>query len=149
LLEPPLSKKELIIMVVGETARADRFSLDGYKRETNPLFSKQDLLSLSNVSSYGASTGVSVPCMFSSLGREKYNKEKALEQENALDVLAKNGIEVLWRDNNFDSKGVATRIEYEDFKSPTLNPVCEGGAGISVCLVDLMNTSIVIMIRIC
>ncbi len=126
LLDPSTSKKELIIMVVGETARADRFSLNGYKRNTNPELSKQDIVSFSNVTSCGTSTGVSVPCMFSSLGRAKYDKEKALNQENALDVLNKNGIEVLWRDNNSDSKGVATRIKYEDFKSPTLNPNCKG-----------------------
>ncbi|HEY0842860.1 phosphoethanolamine--lipid A transferase [Methylotenera sp.] len=126
LIDPSTSKKELIILVVGETARADRFSLNGYQRETNPLLSKQNVVSFSNVSSCGTSTGVSVPCMFSSLGRDKYDKEKALEQENLLDVLKKNGIEVLWRDNNSDSKGVATRVKYEDFKSPTLNPVCEG-----------------------
>lgn len=126
LLDPPSSKKELVIMVVGETARADRFSLNGYKRNTNPLLSKQNVVSFADVSSCGTSTGVSVPCMFSSLGRKHYDKEKALEQENALDVLAKNGIEVLWRDNNSDSKGVATRIKYEDFKTPTLNPVCKG-----------------------
>ncbi|WP_052184956.1 phosphoethanolamine transferase [Methylotenera sp. N17] len=126
LLDPSTSKKELIIMVVGETARADRFSLNGYKRITNPELSKQDIVSFSNVSSCGTSTGVSVPCMFSSLGRAKYDKEKALDQENALDVLAKHGIEVLWRDNNSDSKGVATRIKYEDFKTPTLNPICKG-----------------------
>ncbi|OYY80075.1 MAG: phosphoethanolamine transferase, partial [Methylophilales bacterium 16-45-9] len=83
-------------------------------------------VSFSNVSSCGTSTGVSVPCMFSSLGRKLYDKEKALAQENALDVLAKNGIEVLWRDNNSDSKGVATRVRYEDFKTPTHNPVCIG-----------------------
>jgi lipid A ethanolaminephosphotransferase len=123
---PPTSKNELIIMVVGETARADRFSLNGYKRETNPLLSKQDIVSFSNVASCGTSTGVSVPCMFSSLGRINYDKEKALVQENVLDVLEKNGIEVLWRDNNSDSKGVATRVKYEDFKTPTLNPVCKG-----------------------
>lgn len=120
------SKKELIIMVVGETARADRFSLNGYKRDTNPRLSKEDVVSFSNVSSCGTSTSVSVPCMFSSLGRENYDKEKALAQENLLDVLNHHGIAVLWRDNNSDSKGVATRIRYEDFKSPTLNPVCHG-----------------------
>ena len=120
------SKKELIIMVVGETARADRFALNGYKRDTNPRLSKEDIVSFSNVSSCGTSTGVSVPCMFSSLGREEYTKEAALEQENALDVLADNGIEILWRDNNSDSKGVATRLKYEDFKTPTLNPNCKG-----------------------
>lgn len=120
------SKTELMILVVGETARADRFSLNGYQRETNPLLAKQDVVSLSNLSSCGTSTGVSLPCMFSALGREDYSKEAALNQENALDVLFDNGVEILWRDNNSDSKGVATRLKYEDFKSPTLNPNCEG-----------------------
>ena len=122
----PNTKAELMILVVGETARADRFSLNGYHRETNPLLAKQEVISLSNVSSCGTSTGVSVPCMFSALPRAKYDKEKALNQENALDVLADNGVEILWRDNNSDSKGVATRMKYEDFKSPTLNPECAG-----------------------
>ena len=120
------SKRELIIMVVGETARADRFSLNGYSRLTNPRLSKQDIISFSNVSSCGTSTSVSVPCMFSSLGRKDYEKKKALAQENLLDVLNKHGVAVLWRDNNSDSKGVATRIRYEDFKTPTMNPMCNG-----------------------
>ena len=119
-------RAELMVLVVGETARFDRFSLNGYHRETNPLLAKQNVVSLSNVSSCGTSTGVSVPCMFSSLGRKGYDKETALNQENALDVLADHGVEILWRDNNSDSKGVATRLKYEDFKSPTLNPVCAG-----------------------
>lgn len=126
MLQTPSAKTELMILVVGETARADRFSLNGYHRETNPLLAKQGVVSFSNVSSCGTSTGVSVPCMFSALPRKEYSKEKALDQENALDVLFDHGVQILWRDNNSDSKGVATRMKYEDFKSPTLNPVCEG-----------------------
>jgi lipid A ethanolaminephosphotransferase len=124
--DSPSKRTELMIMVVGETARADRFSLNGYLRETNPLLAKQDVVSLSNVTSCGTSTSVSVPCMFSSLGRKGYDKEKALNQENALDVLFDHGVQILWRENNSDSKGVATRMKYEDYKSPTLNPSCEG-----------------------
>ena len=117
---------ELIIMVVGETARADRFSLNGYHKQTNPLLAKEkNLVSFSNVSSCGTSTGVSVPCMFSVLNREQYDKEKALHTENALEVLFENHVQILWRDNNSDSKGVATRLKYENFKTPTLNPVCD------------------------
>lgn len=122
----PPSKPELIILVVGETARADRFSLNGYYKNTNPLLAKEKVVSFSNVTSCGTSTGVSVPCMFSALSRKDYDKASALNQENALDVLAENGVEILWRDNNSDSKGVATRLTYQDFKSPTLNPACEG-----------------------
>jgi lipid A ethanolaminephosphotransferase len=117
---------ELMIMVVGETARFDRFSLNGYHKETNPALKQENVLSFTNVSSCGTSTGISVPCMFSVLGRKDYDKEKSLNMENALDVLVDNGVAVMWRDNNSDSKGVATRVKYEDFSSPTLNPSCEG-----------------------
>lgn len=116
---------ELIIMVVGETARADRFSLNGYHRLTNPRLQKEDVVSLRNVTSCGTSTGISVPCMFSVLGRKAFDKEKAKHMENALDVLSDNGVEILWRDNNSDSKDVATRMHYEDFKTPTFNTVCD------------------------
>lgn len=125
LLTTQSDKPELMILVVGETARADRFSLNGYPRETNPMLAKQDVVSLHNVSSCGTSTGVSVPCMFSALSREAYDKEEALNQENALDVLLNYGVQVLWRDNNSDSKGVATRMQYEDFSHPSLNPACD------------------------
>ena len=63
--------------------------------------------------------------MFSVLGKENYDKQLALHTENALEVLAENKVQILWRDNNSDSKGVATRLDYENFKTPTLNPVCD------------------------
>lgn len=120
-----IEKKELMILVVGETARADRFSLNGYARETNPLLAKENVVSMTNMTSCGTSTGESVPCMFSIMKHAHFNREKALHIENALDVLFEHGVQVLWRDNNSDSKGVATRMQYQDFKSPNLNPVCD------------------------
>lgn len=118
------NKAELIIVVVGEAARADHFSLNGYGRETNPELKKLDVISLKNVSSCGTSTAVSVPCMFSPLPRKDFNIQKAMGYENVLDVLSPK-VGILWRDNNSDSKGVATRVAFENFKSPSLNPVCD------------------------
>jgi len=118
-------ESELVILVVGETARADRFSLNGYHRPTNPELEKRDVISFKDVTSCGTSTGESVPCMFSALGREHFTRQKAGQYKNALDVLSEEGVTVLWRDNNSDSKGVATRVQYEDFKSPTFNPACD------------------------
>jgi len=118
--------RELVIFVLGETARADRFSLNGYHRETNPLLKKEDILNFTDVASCGTSTIVSVPCMFSNLGRENYTHEKALSTENLLDVLGHTGrVNILWRDNNSDSKGVALRATYQDFRTQTFNPVCD------------------------
>jgi lipid A ethanolaminephosphotransferase len=118
-------RKELVILVIGETARADRFSLNGYHRETNPMLKAREVLSFTHASSCATSTGESLPCMFSALGREHYSREKAARYENVLDVLFEHGVQILWRDNNSDSKGVAARMAYENYKSPTRNPVCD------------------------
>lgn len=119
------NKRKLVIVVVGETARYDRFALNGYQRATTPNLEAANVVSFSNISACGTSTMVSVPCMFSSLGQRGYNKETALKQENVIDVLARNGIDVLWRDNNSDSKGVALRVKYQNFQSTNLNPICD------------------------
>lgn len=117
--------RELIIMVVGEAARADKFSLNGYERETNPLLKKEKIFSFSNMHSCGTTTAVSVPCMFSILNRDDYSDAKARSTQNLLDVLTHAKVNVLWRDNNSDSKGVALNVTYEDYKNPNNNPVCD------------------------
>lgn len=119
--------RELVILVVGEAARWDHFSLNGYARETNPLLKKEDIINFSNFSSCGTETAVSVPCMFSLLTRDNYEGEKAQHIENVLDVIAHAGVNVLWRDNNSDSKGVALRATYEDFKTADKNTLCDDG----------------------
>jgi len=98
--------RELIILVIGEAARADRFSLNGYQRETNPLLKKEAVISFSNVHSCGTATAVSVPCMFSIFNRADYSDKKFKSTENMLDVLIHAGVNILWRDNNSSSKGV-------------------------------------------
>lgn len=119
------SRRELVILVVGEAARADRFSLNGYERTTNPLLQKEDVISFANMYSCGTSTSYSVPCMFSPFSREKYSDGKGEANENLLDVLKHAGVHVLWRDNNSDSKGVALRVPYQDFRHRKNNPVCD------------------------
>ena len=122
------SKHKLIILVVGEATRADHFSLNGYKKETTPLLQKEDLINFSNVYSCGTSTAVSVPCMFSIYGKENYTHKKGLRIENVLDVLDHtNEVSVLWRDNNSNSKGVALRVPFENYKTPATNTICPEG----------------------
>ena len=121
-----VEKTELIIMVVGEAARADRFSLNGYEKETNPLLTKEDIINFSNMYSCGTSTAESVPCMFSIFGKADYDYKKGISTENVLDVLkGTNNIQVLWRDNNSDSKGNALRVDFEDFRTSKTNTICE------------------------
>lgn len=126
ILETPAAHAELVILVVGETARADHFSLNGYRRDTNPhLAAEPNLISYSNIHSCGTSTAISVPCMFSYSAHDGFDVKSARNTENGLDLLQAAGVNVLWRDNNSDSKGVANRVPFENFRSSDLNPVCD------------------------
>ncbi|MCB1864921.1 MAG: phosphoethanolamine--lipid A transferase [Chromatiales bacterium] len=118
-------RRELLVLVVGETARADRFGINDYARDTTPELARRDVVSFTNVHACGTSTAVSVPCMFSGLGQRNYDAELAANRENLLDVLKHAGVAVLWRDNNSDSKGVADRVEFQSFREPDVNPVCD------------------------
>jgi len=137
--------RELIIIVVGETARSDRFSLNGYHKKTNPYLERENIVSFSDVRSCGTSTAISVPCMFSNLGEKEYSTERSKNTENLLDVLAHTGdVDILWRDNNSTSKGVADRVHYQDFQSPEKNTVCDEecrDVGMLVGLEDYINAS--------
>jgi len=131
--------RELIILVVGEAARADRFSLNGYGRETNPLLSKEDVIFYPDMHSCDTSTATSVPCMFSNLTRAGFSSKKARERENVLDIAQRAGVSVLWRDNNSDSKGVALRVPYEDYQDPARNTIFDGEGRDEGMLVGLQN----------
>ncbi len=106
---PPGAKPPLLMLVVGETARASNFSLNGYARLTNPELAKLPLLNFANVASCGTSTASSLPCMFSHLGREAYGGQK-VHQENLLDLLQRAGLAVLWLDNQSGCKGLCDRV---------------------------------------
>lgn len=124
--QPNDTHADLIIMVVGETARADHFSLNGYAKKTNPELEKEkNLINYTDISSCGTLTAMSVPCMFSYYGREDFDRDASYHIENVLDLLNRAGVNVLWRDNNSSSKGVANRVAYEDFRSPENNPNCD------------------------
>jgi len=99
----------LLLFVVGETARADHFSLNGYPRNTNPDTASLGLISFADVSACGTNTAASLPCMFSHLGREDFGARKQ-EYENLLDVLQRAGLAVLWLDNQSGCKGLCDRV---------------------------------------
>lgn len=120
----------LIVLVVGETARAANFGLGGYTRDTTPLLkqlqSEGDLVYFSNVSSCGTNTQTSVPCMFSPQGRETFDGGDT-HQENLLDVLQRAGLAVLWLDNQSGCKGVCDRVPHADTRNLNLPDICPDG----------------------
>ena len=112
----PGAKPPLVIMVLGETARADHLALNGYARPTTPELAQRGVASLRNVWSCGTNTAASVPCMFSPLTREAFEERKH-NTEGLVDVLQHAGLAVLWLDNQPGGcKGVCDRVPKVDYK---------------------------------
>jgi lipid A ethanolaminephosphotransferase len=124
------ARPPLLMLVVGETARAQNFGLSGYARQTTPALQRwQDqggLVNFTQVQSCGTNTQVSVPCMFSPLTREQGGHQPP-RQENLLDVLHRAGLAVLWLDNQSGCKGVCARVPHVMTGHLNLPGHCDGG----------------------
>ena len=129
---PRSGKPPLFVLVVGETARADHFALNGYRRATNPELARHDVVSFGNASSCGTSTAASLPCMFSHLGRERH-ESRDRDHENLLDVVQRAGLAVLWLDNQAGCNGLCERVPHsfahlpETGTPPLPSGLCESG----------------------
>jgi lipid A ethanolaminephosphotransferase len=120
------SKPPLIILVVGETARAGNFGINGYARDTTPalvqLAKTEHFISQKEVLSCGTSTEASLPCMFSHLGRTGYESSRE-RFESLLDVLQRAGLAVLWLDNQSGCKGLCDRVPHADISGEQFDEV--------------------------
>lgn len=118
------TRKSLTVLVVGESARAENFGILGYARNTTPQLQKETgLLSFTDVHSCGTETAVSVPCMFSNMGRKDYKASIAKNQDTVLDILQRAGLQVIWRDNQAGCKNTCDRVTFQDMgklKDPVL-----------------------------
>mgnify|MGYP001034993019 CR=1 FL=1 len=69
----PADKKEVYVLVIGETSRADDWQLFGYGRHTNPLLTKRDgLIAYPKTLSESNTTHKSVPLMLSWVSAENF-----------------------------------------------------------------------------
>ena len=120
----------LLMLVVGETARAQNWGLNAYPRETTPALRRwqeqNGLVNFPQVRSCGTNTQVSLPCIFSPLSRED-GGDRTPTQENLLDVLQRAGLAVLWLDNQSGCKGICDRVSHASTSELNLPGLCEGG----------------------
>ncbi|WP_454832217.1 phosphoethanolamine transferase [Pseudoxanthomonas wuyuanensis] len=131
---PAGAKPRLLVMVVGETARAQNWGLNGYARQTTPELSQLPVVNFPHVTACGSSTEVSLPCMFSSLGREHYDEKRIRSQQSLLHVLDHAGVATLWRDNQSGCKGVCNGLAYEAMDDIGDRDLCKG----SRCLDEVL-----------
>jgi lipid A ethanolaminephosphotransferase len=123
----------LLVLVIGETGRADHFALNGYPRPTTPelaAFAAAEVTSFHRVMSCGTNTAASLPCMFSSLGKTAF-EARDRDHENLLDLVQRAGMAVLWVDNQAGCKGLCERVPNAYARDPVA-----GGQALPAALCD-------------
>ncbi|GAB3750764.1 phosphoethanolamine transferase [Lysobacter olei] len=121
---PASAKPRLLVLVVGETVRAQNWGLNGYTRQTTPQLAALAPLNFPDVTACGSATEVSLPCMFSPWGRADYDKDRIKHSQSLLHVLEHAGIATLWRDNQTGCKGVCEGLPFESFEHGTVRGDC-------------------------
>ena len=123
------ARPPLLLLVVGETARADHFALNGYARPTTTELAALGVTSYRNVRSCGTHTAASLPCMFSHLGKAEF-EARTVDHENLLDLVQRAGMAVLWLDNQAGCKGLCDRVPNAFAKDA---PVGEPALPVALC----------------
>ena len=112
------NKKEVVVLVIGESARAANFSLYGYNKKTNPLLEKEkNLIVLKNSYSIDTYTTASVSAILSFQGKEFDNFEPLPSYLHRL------GAYVIWRTKNWGEPKVVVD-KYQNAKE--LKDFCKG-----------------------
>ena len=128
------------VLIVGETARAANFGLNGYALNTNPELTKHEGIHFLEAASCGTATAVSLPCMFSIQSQRNFVREESRNSSNLLDIVARSGYEVYWIDNGNGCKGICSRVNHRDVHAANVNLICpEGECFDEILVVELEN----------
>lgn len=110
------NQKSVVVLVIGESARSQNFSLYGYKKNTNPLLSKTPNLFHFDATSCATYTTAGLKCIL-----EHANTDKLYEI--LPNYLYRNNIEVIWRTTNWGEPPVHIK-DYQN--RDVLISDCEG-----------------------
>lgn len=99
-----------VLFILGESARGDRFSINGYARDTTPkLSSIENLLSFNDVTSCHTSTLNSVPCLMTRILQKDY--DITIEETSFVSVFRDLGYKTYWFSRHSNQKRVNTFCE--------------------------------------
>lgn len=132
----PRARTRLLVLVIGEAARAENQLLQGCHRETSPAMKQAGVYCFSDTWSCGTATTVSVPCTLSGMTREHFDKDESKARRNLLDIAQHAGVDVFWRDNDEGCKDMYVRVPNDDLTHATLAGLCDGSGCLDQVLID-------------
>ncbi|MBZ4192432.1 phosphoethanolamine--lipid A transferase EptA [Niabella beijingensis] len=110
------NEKAVVVLVIGESARRENFSLYGYSRNTNPLLSQTPNLFHFDATSCATYTSAGVKCILEHTHTDEL-------YEILPNYLYRNNVEVIWRTTNWGEPPVHIQ-NYQNKDALTLN--CKG-----------------------
>jgi lipid A ethanolaminephosphotransferase len=120
-------RPQVVVLVIGETARAANWGLSGYARQTTPQLATLPVINFADVTACGTNTEVSLPCMFAPTGRRDYDEARIRGSDGLLQVLARAGVAVHWRDNQSGCKGVCDGLPNDTVQGLNAPGLCSDG----------------------
>lgn len=88
----------VVVLIIGESARADHFHINGYHRQTTPNAESLGLTSFADVRACGTSTRESVPCLMTRATLE--DKSLALRETSLVSIFRKADFYTAWISNH-------------------------------------------------
>lgn len=121
------AKKEVVVLVLGEAARADNFSLLGYKKNTNPFTKDHELAIFPIGLSCSTNTISSAACIFTHEGQQAPSRTKF---EPLPSYLTRHGIKTIYRTNNSGPPPMTVNIyqTMKDISDSCIDTNCPSGA---------------------
>lgn len=140
--DSPDQKPTLVFFVLGETARVQNYQYFGYPRDTNAYTQPFQPIFFKDVASCGTATAISVPCMFSNMTRDNFDRNRADNQDNVLDILQRAGISLLWKENDGGDKGVAKNIPLKELARDKREGLCDGDTCYDIAMLENLDQEI-------
>ncbi len=105
----PDREPEIVVMVIGESSRFDRWSLNGYARETNPLLKDEaNLVVLPDVITSVSATRLSIPVMIS----------RKPARQSLKDGFAEKSFLTAYKEAGFKTWWLSNQISFGEFDTP-------------------------------
>lgn len=118
---------QIVVMVIGESARYDRWSLNGYERDTNPLLRQvRNLISYADMITPVSATRMSVPVM---LTRKPANQslESGFSEKSFLAAFREAGYRTWWLSNQMSAGPFDTPVSVFAREAEVLQFLNPGG----------------------
>lgn len=113
--ESTYNGKQLVVLIIGESARYDHWGINGYARNTSPRLSKRkNLISFSQVAAGGFITEFAVPLLLTGVGADHF--EAHFRQRSITSAFHEAGFQTYWITNQIDDSHIKIHQEEADKK---------------------------------